>query len=90
MVTKGGTNKFHGSAFEYNRDTVMAANDYFNNAYGLPRTPLIRNQFGGTVGGPVIKDKLFFFFSYEGNRIIQSASQTRTVPTDSYRAGTVT
>jgi hypothetical protein len=90
LVTKGGTNKFHGSAFEYNRDTVMAANDYFNNAYGLPRTPLIRNQFGGTVGGPVIKDKLFFFFSYEGNRIIQSASQTRTVPTDSYRAGTVT
>lgn len=90
LVTKGGTNKFHGSAFEYNRDTVMAANDYFSNAYGVARPALIRNQFGGTVGGPIVRDKLFFFFSYEGNRIIQSAIENRTVPTDSYRAGTVT
>jgi hypothetical protein len=90
MVTKGGTNHFHGSLYEYHRDTAMEANDWFYNNEGLPRTPLIRNQFGGSIGGPVLKDKLYFFFSYQGSRITQSSSATRTIPLPGFRAGTVT
>jgi hypothetical protein len=87
LVTKSGTNQFHGNLNEYHRDTTTEANTYFNNLVGNPRTPLIRNQFGGSIGGPVIipklyngKDKLFFFFNYGGSRIIESASTERTVP----------
>jgi hypothetical protein len=89
MVTKSGTNHFHGSLFEYHRDTAMAANTWFNNNDDLPRTALIQNQFGGSVGGPVLKDKLFFFFAYQGSRITQSSSTTRTIPLPGFRAGTV-
>jgi hypothetical protein len=72
--TKSGTNRWHGSAFDYLRNTDFDANTFFNNeqpALGLPAIPrpnLKRNQFGGTVGGPVLKNKLFFFFGYEGQR----------------------
>jgi len=90
LVTKGGTNEFHGSLFEYHRDTDMEANDWFSNNTGVPRSPLIRNQFGGSVGGPILKDRLFFFFSYEGRRDTLSNLTTRTVPIDSYRNGNVT
>jgi hypothetical protein len=89
LVTKGGTNQFHGSLFEYHRDTDMEANDWFNNNSGVARPPLIRNQFGGSVGGPVKRDTLFFFFSYEGRRDTLSNLTTRTVPLDSYRNGSV-
>jgi hypothetical protein len=89
LVTKNGTNQFHGNVNEYHRDTATEANTYFNNQVGLPRTPLIRNQFGGNVGGPILKDKLFFFFNYGGSRIIQSFSTERTVPLDSFRNGTL-
>ena len=90
LVTKSGTNQFHGSVFEYHRDTDMEANDWFSNNAGVPRSPLIRNQFGGSIGGPVKKDKLLFFFSYEGRRDTLSNLTTRTVPLDSYRNGNVT
>jgi hypothetical protein len=90
LVTKGGTNQFHGSLFEYHRDTDMEANDWFNNNQGVPRAPLIRNQFGGSIGGRIIKDRLFFFFNYEGRRDTLSNTTTRTVPLDSYRNGVVT
>ena len=96
LVTKSGTNKFHGNINEYHRDTSTAANTWFNNNVGLPRTPLIRNQFGGNIGGPIIipklyngKDKLFFFFDIADSRIIQSSSTSRTVPLDSYRNQTL-
>ena len=89
LVTKGGTNQFHGSLFEYHRDTAMEANDWFSNNSGVPRSPLIRNQFGGSVGGPVKKNHLFFFFSYEGRRDTLSNLTTRTVPIDSFRNGSV-
>jgi hypothetical protein len=80
LVTKSGTNKFHGNINEYHRDTTTVANTYFNNLVGLPRTPLIQNQFGGNVGGPIVKDKLFFFFNIADSRIVQSQSQEDTVP----------
>jgi hypothetical protein len=73
LVTKSGSNKWHGAAFEANRNTIFTANDWFNNHAGVPRPTLIRNTFGGAVGGPVIKDKVFFFYSYEGRT---DASQT--------------
>ena len=72
LVTKSGTNKFHGSLYEYLRNTYTSANDYFVKVAeltsGQPNVPpkLIRNIFGGSVGGPIWKDRLFFFANYEG------------------------
>ncbi|MBV8832957.1 MAG: TonB-dependent receptor [Acidobacteriaceae bacterium] len=68
VVTKSGTNQFHGTAYDYLRNNFFDANRFFNNQQGLGVPILKRNQFGGTVGGPIVKDKLFFFFSYEGQR----------------------
>jgi hypothetical protein len=93
LVTKSGTNKFHGGAYEYNRPTITVANDWFNKQAelnsGQQNRPgkLIRNIFGAAVGGPIIKDKLFFFGNYEGLRRAESAQVTQTVPTASYQAG---
>ncbi len=95
LVTKSGTNKVHGAAYEYNRPTFTVANDFFNKnaqlSSGLPNVPgkLIRNIFGADVGGPIIKDKLFFFANYEGSRLAESAQVTQIVPTASYKAGTI-
>ena len=89
LVTKSGTNKFHGALFEYHRDTDLEANNWFNNNAGVPRAPLIRNQFGGNIGGPIKKDKAFFFFEYNGRRDNQGASALQTVPTASYLAGNI-
>jgi hypothetical protein len=89
MVTKSGTNRFHGDLNEYHRDRSTVANDWFNNGLGIPRVQLIRNQFGGAVGGPIKKDKLFFFFDYNMSRTARSAPQTRTVPLDSFFNGNV-
>jgi len=80
MVTKSGTNDFHGSLREYHRNTVTTANDYFNNKSGIEKPKLIRNQFGASLGGPIVKDKLFFFFDYEGRRDAREISYVRTVP----------
>jgi carboxypeptidase family protein len=68
VVTKGGGNQFHGTAFEFLRNDDFNANDFFLKRAGLPRGVLKQNQFGGTIGGPVVKDKLFFFGSYQGTR----------------------
>src|SRR5437868_5086683 len=68
LITKGGTNTFHGSAWQFNRNDVFDANDYFLNHNGVAKPPLHFNQFGGTIGGPIVKDKLFFFASYQGDR----------------------
>lgn len=70
VVTKSGSNEFHGSAFEFFRNDVLNANDFFLNAAGLPRASLKQNQFGFALGGPVLKDKLLFFTSYQGTRQI--------------------
>jgi Carboxypeptidase regulatory-like domain len=89
LVTRGGTNQFHGALVEYHRDTDLEANDWFNNNNGVPRPPLIRNQFGGNVGGPILRNRLFFFFDYNGRRDTLSSLVERTVPLDSFRAGNV-
>ena len=95
LITKSGTNSFHGDAFEYNRSNFGNANNWFNKqaqlANGQPNVPgkLIRNTFGGAIGGPIYKDKLFFFFNYEGQRSAENTQETRIVPTDSYRAGQI-
>ena len=68
LVTKTGSNAFHGNVFEFWRNDVLNANDFFQNLNGAPRPELKQNQFGGTFGGPIIKDKLFFFASYQGTR----------------------
>ena len=75
VVTKSGTNKFHGSAFEFLRNTALDANAYFNIQQGLPRNNLKRNQFGGAFGGPIIKNRLFFFASYQGQRQVETDVQ---------------
>lgn len=93
MVTKSGTNRFHGSAYEYNRPTLTVANDWFNKQAqlnsGLANVPgkLIRNTFGADVGGPIKKDKLFFFANYEAQRQAENTQVTQTVPTASYQQG---
>jgi len=87
LVTKSGSNDFHGNAYEYNRNTTFEANSFFNNKNGIPRPALIRNQFGGSLGGRIVKDKLFFFFNYEGRRDASQDQELRIVPLDNVRNG---
>jgi Carboxypeptidase regulatory-like domain len=103
LVTKSGTDNIHGSIYEYNRNTATSANDYFvkgaqiqncltNNiplSNGQCNAPpkLIRNIFGGSVGGPIKKDRLFYFLNYEGTRRAEAVSQTSTVPSLALRDG---
>lgn len=91
LVTRSGTNKFHGALVEYHRDTALEANDWFNNDDTpiTPRPPLIRNQFGGNLGGPIKRDKAFFFFDWNSRRDTLSNLVERTVPTDAFRNGTI-
>jgi hypothetical protein len=89
IVTKGGSNQFHGSAYEYNRNTLTEANDWFSNRAGTPRPALIRNQYGASLGGPVLKNKLFFFFNYEGRKDRSASAKTATVPQASFAQGFV-
>jgi len=80
IVTRSGTNQLHGDLFEYFRNDVLDANDWFANQQGLRKPPLRQNDFGGVVGGPVIKDRTFFFFSYEGLRLRQPKVGITEVP----------
>jgi len=72
VVTKSGSNQLHGSLFEFVRNRAFDANDYFNVEEGLPRLDLKRNQYGATFGGPIIRDKIFFFLAYQGQRQVQA------------------
>jgi hypothetical protein len=89
LVTRSGSNEWHGAGFEFYRGTLFEANDWFSNASGTPRTPLVRNTFGGRLGGPILKNKLFFFYSYEGRRDATSTGETRTVPLPSLGQGII-
>lgn len=88
LVTPRGSNDFHGAVYWYNRNSKFAANTWFNNANRTARTYLNRNQFGGKVGGPIWKNKAFFFFAFEDFRLHQSITPTRTILTTTARAGT--
>jgi hypothetical protein len=82
LTTRSGTNAFHGGVFDYFRNTVMDANDWFANAAGDPRAPEHHNDFGGFTGGPIWKDKTFFFFSYEGSRLDLPQTTVIQVPSE--------
>lgn len=83
MVTKSGTNQFHGDAYEFLRNNKLDSRNFFS-----PTRPgFHRNDFGGTFGGPIVKDKAFFFGSYEGIRVRQGITQTAVVPTQAEREG---
>jgi hypothetical protein len=90
FVTKGGTNQFHGGAFWQHRNTVFNANYYFNTIDGLPRDTVVLNQLGVHVGGPIKKNKLFFFTNFEVFRFPSSTSATRTVLTPTALNGNYT
>ncbi len=109
LITKGGDNDFHGALFEYHRNTIFTANNFFNNRNGRytaqdsdvilglkqigeernPRPKLIRNTFGGALGGPIIKDRAFFFYSYEGRRDASETTIVQRVPLPSLGRGEV-
>jgi hypothetical protein len=87
MIVRSGTNQFHGSVVDGLRNTALNANTFWNNLQGLPRQDLKRNQYAARIGGPIRKNKTFFFFLYAGNRQKTSAAATRTVLTEQARLG---
>ncbi len=95
VVTRSGTNMTHGSLYEYNRNTATSANNWFNKeaeqSDGLPNKPgeLIRNTFGAALGGPIKKDKLYYFLNFEMQRTAEAFQQTLIVPNASFRAGNI-
>jgi hypothetical protein len=90
MVSPSGTNQLHGEALWYNRNNALAANDWFNNQSGVAKPFLNENIFGGSLGGPIRKDKLFFYGTYEGTRTRQQTPQTGVVLTPDARNGIFT
>jgi hypothetical protein len=84
---KSGTNAVHGSAFEFLRNDAFDSNNYFNNRAGRPKPDFRQSQFGGTSGGPIVKDKTFYFFDYQGYRVNQGATYLSTVPSLKMRNG---
>jgi hypothetical protein len=87
VTTKGGSNQIHGLLFEYLRNRVLDANDYFSNQSGLDKPENVQNQFGGNFGMPILHNKLFGFFNYEGTRIRQGVTRISTVPLPNERLG---
>ena len=77
VITKSGSNSYHGELFEYFRNNHLDANLFFNNAAGRTIQPYTQNQFGGAVGGPILKNKLLFFSNYEGFRVVQRQQAVR-------------
>jgi hypothetical protein len=86
VVTRSGTNEFHGDAYEFNRVNAMAARDYFNPSPD-PQNPFVRNQFGASLGGPIRKDKTFFFANSEWNRFRTTLTNQAVVPTAQFKTG---
>src|SRR6266436_2611168 len=85
-ITRSGTNQFHGSAYEFLRNSHLDARNFFDEA-GKPTPPFKRNQFGGAVGGPIVKNHTFFFVDYEGTRQSKGISTVATVPSENARNG---
>src|SRR5207237_1057457 len=89
LVTKGGSNQFHGSLYEFMRNTYTAANSWFNNRAGVARTPLVRNQYGASLGGRLIRNRAFFFFNWEDRKDRSGSAVTRVVPSETFKQGIV-
>jgi hypothetical protein len=87
ISSKIGTNSFHGNAYEYFRNTVLNANDWFSNHAGLGKSPLHQNQFGGNLGGPIIRNKAFFFFSFERETLTSTSPTSARLPTTAELSG---
>jgi hypothetical protein len=87
MITRSGGNSFHGSAYDYLRNTITDANNWFANEAGNPLPPVHRNNYGGTLGGPIKKNKMFFFFDWDGTRSSDLATATAGVPSAAERTG---
>lgn len=87
VITKGGSNEFHGEIYEFFRNEKLDANYFFNNLAGRGRAPFRQNQFGGALGGPIVKNKLFFFAAYEGMRVRQASTSVITPPPLDIRGG---
>lgn len=87
LVTKSGANQLHGSLYEYNRNTATSANTWFNNQSGVPVQQLVRNQFGASIGGPIKKDRLFYFVNWEQRIDRSSVAQVQSVPSESLKQG---
>lgn len=87
IVTRGGSNDFHGTLFYFGRNDALNATEFFANGTGIGKNALRRNDFGGAIGGPIVKDRAFFFFSTEWNKEIRGASRFGSVPTDLERQG---
>ncbi len=86
VVTKSGSNQFHGDAYEFNRVRALAARDYFNPSPD-PQNPFVRNQFGASLGGPIIKDKTFFFVNSEWDRFRTTVTNSSVVPNAAFKSG---
>ncbi len=89
ITTRSGANQFHGTAFEYLRNDVLDATDWFTTRLGLPKPALRQNDFGGVFSGPIVKDRAFFFFSYEGLRLRLPQTKSTVVPSDLTRAAAI-
>lgn len=87
IVSKSGTNNFHGTLYEFHRNKALNANEFFANRVGRKKGQFILNQYGGTLGGPIIKKKTFFFVNYEGFQLRQQQQSFRTVAADAQRRG---
>ena len=87
ISTKSGTNQYHGTAYEYFRNTALNANDWFSNNAGLGKVPLHQNQYGANIGGPVLKNKLFFFFSWEHESLSSATPASYVMPTTKELSG---
>jgi hypothetical protein len=87
VTTKSGTNDFHGLLYEYHRNRIFDANDFFSNKLGRDKPQRVQNQFGGNLGGPIWKNKAFFFVDYEGTRIRQGVLRIANVPLTQFRSG---
>ena len=85
VETKSGTNQFHGSLFEFNRNQLLAAKNFF--ATSLPKPPFNRNEYGASLGGPIVRNKLFFFGAFEGLRRVTAATDITAQPTDAIKSG---
>jgi hypothetical protein len=87
VTTKSGTNEFHGAGYDYFRNDSLDANNFFSKRAGQPKPANDQNQFGGNLGGPLVKDRAFFFVDYEGTRITRGVTRITRVPTAAERSG---